>query len=209
MISNIDFRELQEGVNLDNFGIGIDPITVDNMNFNRILLARCVGSSKEAALQSLDKMMENIDERKYLDHEKTTKQLLELRELIEKKRIDENYDRALAILRMNPSKKTIINVPSAVTCEACSGVGSEGGVEATNCPTCSGMGKVRAQQGFFTVERTCPTCAGKGQIIKNPCKMCSGQGRVDKERKLNVTIPPSHPVSFILYINSFESQLTN
>ena len=87
-------------------------------------------------------------------------------------------------------KKTIINVPSAVTCEACSGVGSEGGVEATNCPTCSGMGKVRAQQGFFTVERTCPTCAGKGQIIKNPCKMCSGQGRVDKERKLNVTIPP-------------------
>ncbi len=87
-------------------------------------------------------------------------------------------------------KKTIINVPSAVTCEACSGVGSEGGVEATSCPTCSGIGKVRAQQGFFTVERTCPTCAGKGQIIKNPCKICSGQGRVEKERKLNVTIPP-------------------
>ena len=60
---------------------------------------------------------------------------------------------------------------------------------ATNCPTCAGIGKVRAQQGFFTVERTCPTCAGKGKIIKNPCKNCLGQGRVEKERKLNVTIP--------------------
>ena len=61
--------------------------------------------------------------------------------------------------------------------------------EPTNCPTCSGMGKVRAQQGFFTVERTCPTCSGMGQIIKNPCKSCSGQGRVEKERALSVNIP--------------------
>jgi molecular chaperone DnaJ len=51
------------------------------------------------------------------------------------------------------------------------------------------MGKVRAQQGFFTVERTCPTCGGLGQIIKNPCKVCSGQGRVHKDRSLSVNIP--------------------
>ena len=73
-----------------------------------------------------------------------------------------------------------INVPTSVACDACSGSGAEGGAEPTTCPTCSGMGKVRAQQGFFTVERTCPTCSGMGQIIKNPCKVCRGAGRVDK-----------------------------
>jgi molecular chaperone DnaJ len=82
-----------------------------------------------------------------------------------------------------------ITVPSAVLCSACSGSGSEGGSEPVSCPTCSGMGKVRAQQGFFTVERTCPTCAGAGQIVKNPCKACGGAGRVQKERALNVNIP--------------------
>ena len=58
-----------------------------------------------------------------------------------------------------------------------------------NCPTCSGMGKVRAQQGFFTIERTCPTCGGRGQTIKNPCRVCQGQGRVAKSRSLQVRIP--------------------
>ncbi|GAB4550092.1 MAG: molecular chaperone DnaJ [Ruegeria sp.] len=82
-----------------------------------------------------------------------------------------------------------INVPTAVACSSCEGTGAEGGVEPTTCPTCSGMGKVRAQQGFFTVERSCPTCAGLGQIIKNPCKSCHGSGRVEKERALSVNIP--------------------
>ena len=82
-----------------------------------------------------------------------------------------------------------IRVPTAVACSKCDGTGAEGGVEPTTCPTCSGMGKVRAQQGFFTVERTCPTCSGMGQIIKNPCKSCGGAGRVEKDRALNVNIP--------------------
>ena len=82
-----------------------------------------------------------------------------------------------------------INVPTSVACSSCSGSGAEGGAEPQTCPTCSGMGKVRAQQGFFTVERTCPTCGGLGQIIKNPCKACSGQGRVHKDRALSVNIP--------------------
>jgi molecular chaperone DnaJ len=82
-----------------------------------------------------------------------------------------------------------IKVPSAVPCDECDGSGAEGGAQPTACPTCSGMGKVRAQQGFFTVERTCPTCGGLGQIIKNPCKVCQGQGRVQKERALSVNIP--------------------
>ncbi len=82
-----------------------------------------------------------------------------------------------------------IKVRTLATCTKCSGTGSEGASEPTSCPTCSGMGKVRAQQGFFTVERTCPTCGGLGQIIKNPCTACGGAGRTEKERALNVNIP--------------------
>jgi molecular chaperone DnaJ len=82
-----------------------------------------------------------------------------------------------------------INVPASTTCDACHGTGAEGGAEPVTCPTCSGMGKVRAQQGFFTVERTCPTCGGMGQIVKNPCKVCGGAGRVEKDRALSVNIP--------------------
>lgn len=82
-----------------------------------------------------------------------------------------------------------IQVPTAISCDGCDGSGAESGAEPTTCPTCSGMGKVRAQQGFFTVERTCPTCSGVGQIIKNPCKKCNGQGRVEKSRSLSVNIP--------------------
>jgi len=86
------------------------------------------------------------------------------------------------------SQKTI-NVPSSTACDACHGTGAEGGAEPVTCPTCAGMGKVRAQQGFFTVERACPTCNGLGQIIKNPCKVCHGVGRVEKDRSLSVNIP--------------------
>lgn len=86
-------------------------------------------------------------------------------------------------------KETQISVPGSVACDACDGSGGEGGAEPVNCPTCSGMGKVRAQQGFFTIERTCPTCGGRGQTIKNPCRSCQGQGRVAKSRSLQVRIP--------------------
>ena len=82
-----------------------------------------------------------------------------------------------------------INVPTSVQCGTCKGSGAEGGAEPQVCPTCSGMGKVRAQQGFFTVERTCPTCSGAGQVIKNPCRTCHGSGRIEKERALSVNIP--------------------
>jgi molecular chaperone DnaJ len=82
-----------------------------------------------------------------------------------------------------------VNIPSSITCTTCKGSGAESGSEPVSCPTCAGMGKVRAQQGFFTVERTCPTCSGAGQIIKNPCKECGGSGRLQKDRSLQVNIP--------------------
>ncbi|OOY20179.1 molecular chaperone DnaJ [Thioclava sp. ES.031] len=83
-----------------------------------------------------------------------------------------------------------INVPSSAACTECNGSGAEGGSEPQTCPTCSGLGKVRAQNGFFTVERTCPTCGGQGQVVKNPCKVCHGAGRVEVDRQLQVNIPP-------------------
>jgi len=89
------------------------------------------------------------------------------------------------------AKKTI-RVSSSIGCEACKGTGAEGGAASgvTTCGTCNGAGKVRAQQGFFLIERTCPTCNGSGRIIKNPCKVCAGSGRTQRDRTLAVTIPP-------------------
>jgi molecular chaperone DnaJ len=82
-----------------------------------------------------------------------------------------------------------INVPTSVQCSPCNGSGAAGGSEPSTCPTCSGMGKVRASQGFFTVERTCPSCSGMGQVISNPCSSCGGQGRSNKDRSLSVNVP--------------------
>jgi molecular chaperone DnaJ len=87
--------------------------------------------------------------------------------------------------------KVQLRVPTRVVCEACAGTGSEDkGRAADTCSTCHGAGKVRAQQGFFLVERTCPTCGGAGRVIRNPCRICHGQGTVARERTLDVKIPP-------------------
>lgn len=102
---------------------------------------------------------------------------------------DLRYNLRISLEEAYSGLQKTINVPTAVNCTACKGTGAENGSEPVTCPTCSGMGKVRAQQGFFTVERTCPTCNGMGQQIKNPCKSCHGHGRVEKERSLSVNIP--------------------
>ncbi len=102
---------------------------------------------------------------------------------------DLRYNMRISLEDAFTGAQKTINVPTSVQCHSCSGTGAEGGSEPATCPTCSGMGKVRATQGFFTVERTCPTCSGAGQIIKNPCKSCSGQGRTEKDRALSVNIP--------------------
>ncbi|MBU3033344.1 molecular chaperone DnaJ [Tritonibacter mobilis] len=102
---------------------------------------------------------------------------------------DLRYNLRLSLEEAFAGLHKTINVPTSVSCTSCDGTGAEGGAEPTTCPTCSGMGKVRAQQGFFTVERTCPTCSGLGQMIKNPCKTCHGHGRVEKDRSLSVNIP--------------------
>ena len=102
---------------------------------------------------------------------------------------DLRYNLRISLEEAHQGLQKTIQVPTAVACGTCKGTGAEGGSEPQTCPTCSGIGKVRAQQGFFTVERTCPTCNGLGQTIKNPCKTCHGAGRVEKEKTLSVNIP--------------------
>jgi molecular chaperone DnaJ len=86
--------------------------------------------------------------------------------------------------------KVNLRVPTRVVCDACSGTGTQDKNRgADTCGTCHGTGKVRAQQGFFLIERTCPTCGGQGRVIRNPCKVCRGLGTVQRERTLQVAIP--------------------
>ncbi len=86
--------------------------------------------------------------------------------------------------------KTNVRVPTRMTCDACSGSGSaDKNASAETCGTCGGAGRVRAQQGFFLVERTCPTCGGSGRMVRNPCRVCSGVGTVPREKTLSVQIP--------------------
>ncbi len=82
-----------------------------------------------------------------------------------------------------------IDVPTLVTCHTCDGSGAKPGTGMSTCKHCNGHGKVRAAQGFFTIERTCPVCQGRGQMMDNPCTDCGGQGRKQENRKLSVDIP--------------------
>ena len=103
---------------------------------------------------------------------------------------DLRYNMQITLEEAYEGKKAQIHVPSSVTGDTCSGSGASPGSQPVNCTTCGGNGRVRAAQGFFSIERTCPTCHGRGQVIENPCSDCHGQGRVQKERTLAVTIPP-------------------
>jgi molecular chaperone DnaJ len=102
---------------------------------------------------------------------------------------DLRYNLEISLEEAFAGKQSQIRVTTAVSCDSCQGSGAEAGSKPVACPTCRGHGKVRSQQGFFTVERTCPSCNGQGAVVENPCKTCRGQGRVRKERTLNVNIP--------------------
>ncbi|MBK8159748.1 MAG: molecular chaperone DnaJ [Rhodospirillaceae bacterium] len=86
-------------------------------------------------------------------------------------------------------KQSTIRVPSAVVCEDCNGTGGEKGAQPITCPACHGHGKVRATQGFFTIERSCQHCGGAGKVIEKPCKTCHGAGRTAREKTLQINVP--------------------
>lgn len=102
---------------------------------------------------------------------------------------DLRYDLEITLEEAFYGKDETIHVPQAVTCRPCEGSGAAPGTKPETCETCGGHGRVRAQQGFFTMERTCHICQGRGQIIRKPCKTCGGHGQVKEERKLQVKIP--------------------
>jgi molecular chaperone DnaJ len=102
---------------------------------------------------------------------------------------DLQYNLSISLEEAYTGVKKEITVTMGVACGVCKGTGSEKDSTPKTCPTCHGRGKVRAQQGFFTVERTCTTCQGMGQIIENPCKNCHGAGRVNDRRTLSISVP--------------------
>jgi len=102
---------------------------------------------------------------------------------------DLRYSLELTLEQAVSGAKINITVPTYVSCAECNGSGAEKGSGAVSCTTCHGAGQVRMQQGFFSIQQTCPKCHGSGKVIKNPCKPCSGQGRVRKSKNLAVNIP--------------------
>ncbi len=102
---------------------------------------------------------------------------------------DLRFDMSITLEEAFRGRKATVSVPGSVNCETCSGSGAQSGSHPVTCGTCRGRGRVRAQQGFFTVERTCASCGGAGMVIENPCESCHGSGRVRKNRSLSVTIP--------------------
>ena len=102
---------------------------------------------------------------------------------------DLRYDMEITLEDAFHGKATEITVDVTSACAPCSGSGATPGTMVRDCETCHGHGKVRAQQGFFMVERPCPTCRGAGQVITDPCKACRGEGRVEKTKTLSVNIP--------------------
>jgi len=103
---------------------------------------------------------------------------------------DLRYDMEITLEEAYHGKASEITIDVAATCSTCDGKGAEPGTKVRTCNLCGGSGKMRAQQGFFVVERTCANCHGSGQVIENPCRTCRGEGRVDTSQSLSVNIPP-------------------
>lgn len=99
------------------------------------------------------------------------------------------YELKLDLERAVRGDDVTIEVPTQVTCEACTGSGSRKGTRPVSCATCGGVGQVRMQQGFFSIQQTCPACKGAGSVIMDPCTECHGRGRVPKTKHLSVKVP--------------------
>lgn len=102
---------------------------------------------------------------------------------------DLRYDMKLTLEQAVFGKTLEIRIPTLIKCNSCEGSGAKKGSGVTGCTTCGGVGQVRMQQGFFSIQQTCPDCHGSGQIIKNPCPDCRGEGRKHEHKTLSVKIP--------------------
>ncbi|MBN8812707.1 MULTISPECIES: molecular chaperone DnaJ [Sphingomonas] len=103
---------------------------------------------------------------------------------------DLRYDMEITLEEAFHGKTSEITVDVSGHCDTCDGTGAKPGTPVNQCKQCGGHGKVRAQQGFFMVERTCPVCHGAGEVIEQPCRDCRGEGRTDKTKTLKINVPP-------------------
>ncbi|WP_267386944.1 molecular chaperone DnaJ [Sphingomonas sp. GC_Shp_3] len=103
---------------------------------------------------------------------------------------DLRYDMEITLEEAFTGRSSEVTVDVSAVCDTCEGSGAKRGTSAKTCTTCAGHGKVRAQQGFFVVERTCPSCHGAGRVISDPCSACHGEGRVEQTKTLTVNVPP-------------------
>jgi len=102
---------------------------------------------------------------------------------------DLSYAMEISLEEAARGKDAQIRIPSWESCETCKGAGAKPGTQAKTCGTCAGAGAVQMRQGFFSVQQTCPTCRGAGRVIPEPCTACHGQGKVKKQKTLEVKIP--------------------
>jgi molecular chaperone DnaJ len=102
---------------------------------------------------------------------------------------DLRYNMEITLEEAFQGKTASLKLPTSVSCDTCAGSGARPGAKPKQCAMCGGHGRVRAQQGFFAIERTCPNCQGRGEMIDNPCPSCTGTGRVTRERQLSVNVP--------------------
>ncbi len=102
---------------------------------------------------------------------------------------DLQYNVTLTLEEAAIGKQIEITVPRQANCQICNGSGAKKGSTPKTCETCDGVGQVRIQQGFFSIQQTCPTCHGEGKVVTDPCNNCHGQGRVRESKKLTVKIP--------------------
>ena len=102
---------------------------------------------------------------------------------------DLRYNLEITLDEAYEGKTATVTIPTSLSCEQCGGSGAKAGSKPKTCPTCAGQGRVRATQGFFSIERTCPNCHGRGETIDDPCPQCGGAGRVTRERTLSVNVP--------------------
>ncbi|MDZ4375159.1 MAG: molecular chaperone DnaJ [Phenylobacterium sp.] len=102
---------------------------------------------------------------------------------------DLRYDLEITLAQAYAGAEVEITVPATLSCETCEGSGAKPGTSPTTCTTCQGHGRVRATQGFFSIERACPRCGGSGRMVMDPCVDCRGQGQIRNNRTLAVRIP--------------------
>ena len=102
---------------------------------------------------------------------------------------DLSYTMEITLEEAAKGKDAQIRIPSWDTCEVCHGTGAKPGTQVKTCGTCSGNGTVQMRQGFFSVQQTCPTCRGSGKVIADPCTNCHGQGKIKRQKTLEVKIP--------------------